>query len=346
MKAVTYQDVKNFQVIEVPDPVVQDPTDVVVRITRAAICGSDLHLYHGTIPGMLPGAIVGHEYTGVVDAIGSQVRGLAIGNRVVGTFHIACGLCPSCRRGNFHQCSNGGVLGYGLAFGNLNGTQAEYVRVPYGDVNLRKIPDGMDDEKALFCGDILTTAYGAVRNAGINPGETVAVIGAGPVGIMVVLSALTLGASRVLSIDLMAERAHMAAEYGAIPIVSSEVNPVRKVLELTGGEGADVVIEAVGGSRTLEMAFQLVRGGGRISAVGVTAEEELKFPLMSALTRDLTFRIGVANIHRDIDATLSLVAAGRIDPTVVVSHRMSLDEASEGYRLFHDRIASKVIVTP
>lgn len=345
MKAVTFQGVQNIQVERVDDPSILDPADAILRITTAAICGSDLHLYHGHIPGMLPGMVIGHEYVGVVEEVGAQVRAFRPGDRVVGTFHVGCGKCLSCRRGDFHQCQYGGVLGYGMAFGNLNGTQAEYARIPYADHSLRKVPDGLTDEQALFSGDILTTAYGAVMNSGLKPGETVAVIGCGPVGMMAIQSAFALGAARVIAIDLMRERTEMAATVGAIPVWSAQVNPVSRINELTHGEGVDVAIEAVGGSATIRLAFDLVRGGGRISAIGVTAEETFEFPLVTSLAKDITFRVGVANIHRDIDTTLALVQSGRIDPTVVVSHRLPLDQAAEGYRLFANREASKVLLT-
>jgi threonine dehydrogenase-like Zn-dependent dehydrogenase len=345
MKAVTFQGVQTISVERVEDPSILDPADAILRITTASICGSDLHLYHGHIPGMLPGMIIGHEYVGVVEEVGPQVRAFRPGDRVVGCFHVGCGQCMSCRRGDFHQCQYGGVLGYGMAFGNLNGTQAEYARIPYADYTLRKVPEGLTDEQALFSGDILTTAYGAVMNSGLKPGETVAVIGCGPVGIMAIQSALALGAARVIAIDLMKERTDMAAKLGAIPVWSAQVNPVSRVNELTHGEGVDVAIEAVGGSATIRLAFDLVRGGGRISAIGVTAEETFAFPLVTSLAKDITFRVGVANIHRDIDTTLALVQSGRIDPTVVVSHRLPLDQASEGYRLFASREASKVLLT-
>jgi threonine dehydrogenase-like Zn-dependent dehydrogenase len=331
---------------DVPLPELQDPSDAIVRVTLAAICGSDLHLLHGTVPGVLPGTVIGHEYVGVVEEVGAQVRSFKKGDRVVGAFHVACGVCPACRRRDFHQCHFGGVLGYGLGFGNLQGTQAEYARIPFADVTLRTVPERLSDEMALFSGDILTTAYGAVVNSGLRPGESVAVIGCGPVGLMAVQSALALGAGRVMAIDLMRERTALAERLGAIPVVASECNPVSRVNELTGGEGADVVIEAVGGSRTILMAFDMVRGGGRISAVGVTSEETFQMPLMTSLVKDITFRVGLANIHRDIDATLALVAGGRIDPTVVVSHRLPLSEAVEGYRLFDQRQATKVLLYP
>ncbi|PSR33786.1 MAG: alcohol dehydrogenase [Sulfobacillus benefaciens] len=346
MNAVTFHGAGDFRYSSVDPPNLQDSQDVLVQVKEAAICGSDLHLYRGHIPGIMPGTVVGHEFTGIVVEVGSGVRQFRSGDRVVGTFHVACGICLACRRGDYHQCAQGGVLGYGMAFGNLGGSQAEFVRIPWGDVNLRKIPDGLSDEKAIFCGDILTTAFGAVKNARVTPGETVAVIGAGPVGQMAVMSALVMGAAKVLVIDLIPDRLAMAETLGARAINSSTSNPVRRVFQETAGDGADVVIEAVGGSTTLELAFQLVRGGGRISAIGVTAESELKFPLMTALTRDLTFRIGLANIHRDIDHTLALVANGRVDPTVVVSHRLPLSQASHGYQLFDQRQATKVLLIP
>ncbi|MGI6126901.1 MAG: alcohol dehydrogenase family protein [Planifilum sp.] len=344
MKAVTFHGVGDVRVETMPDPEILEPTDAIIRVETAAICGSDLHLYHGTIPGLLPGSIIGHEYVGVVEETGSQVRGFRKGDRVVGAFHVACGTCPMCRRDLYHQCANGGVFGYGVAFGNLQGTQAEYARIPYADETLRRVPEGLTDEQALFSGDILTTAYGAVVNSGLKPGETVAVIGCGPVGIMAVQSALAMGASRVFAIDLLKERTALAEKLGAIPVPARDVNPVAQITRMTDGEGTDAVIEAVGGSKTIQLAFELVRGGGRISAIGVTAENTFDYPLMNSLTKDITFRIGLANIHRDIDTTLALVRSGRIDPTVVISHRLPLEQAPEGYRLFDQRKANKVIL--
>jgi threonine dehydrogenase-like Zn-dependent dehydrogenase len=345
VKAVTFENIGKVSVTDVPEPELHDDEDVIVRITTCAICGSDLHLLHGDIP-MLPGDTCGHEYTGVIEATGPAVRGFNIGDRVVGAFHTACGRCRACRRGEHHQCVTAGVLGYGPVFGALNGTQAELARIPHADVNLRAIPDGLDDEKALFCGDILTTAYGAVRNAHLQPGETVAVLGCGPVGIMAVQSAFAQGAGQVIAIDLVAERVALAASLGAVGIDSSQFNPVRRVQELTDGDGADVVIEAVGGPRTILLSFDLVRPGGRISVVGVTNAETLEYPLRECTIKDVSFRSGQANIHRDIDTTLKLVSSGRIDPSVVISHRLNLSDAVEGYRLFDTRQASKVILTP
>ncbi|NMP24852.1 alcohol dehydrogenase catalytic domain-containing protein [Sulfobacillus harzensis] len=344
MKAAQFWDLETVRIGDVAPPTIQDLDDVVVRVTTAAICGSDLHLYRGDIPGIKPGTVLGHEYVGRVEAVGPRVKTVQVGDRVVGTFHVACGLCSLCRLGQFHQCQRGGVLGYGMAFGDYPGAQAEWVRVPWGDVNLRRIPDAMADDSALFAGDIFTTAYGAVKNANLAPGESVAVIGAGPVGLMAVMAAQTLGAGVVYSIDRDTVRAEQASAFGARPVPSDRTNPVRRILKDTGGLGVDVVIEAVGGPTTLSLAFQLVRGGGRVSALGVTAEAHWDYPLMTALTRDISFRVGLANIHRDIDEVLRLLASGRVDPTQVISHRLPLEDAAEGYRLFHQQMATKVVL--
>jgi threonine dehydrogenase-like Zn-dependent dehydrogenase len=346
MKGVTLHEPGLVRVEEVPVPDLLAPTDALVRVTLTAICGSDLHLYHGTIPGVEPGSVIGHEYAGVVEAVGAAVRSVRPGDRVTGSFHVACGSCPDCGTLRFHQCSSGGILGYGALFGNLAGTQAEYARIPYADVTLRRLPVGLTDEKALFAGDVLATAYGAVSNTNLMPGETVAVIGCGPVGLMAVQSAVALGAGRVLAIDLDESRLALAERFGAEPVVASRGDPVAAVNRMTGGAGADVVIEAVGGARTILLAFDLARGGGRIAAVGVTNEEQFPFPLTAALMKDLTFRIGMANVPRHIDAVIELVAEGRIDPSAVVSHRLPLSAAPEGYRLFDRREATKVLLFP
>ncbi len=343
MKAVTVHGHEEIRVEEVPDPRPSAARDAIVRVELSGICGSDLHIYNGEIPGVTPGSVIGHEYVGVVEDTGDGVRRFETGDRVVGPFHIACGECRACRRGDHHQCDRGGVLGYGLAFGDLPGAQAERVRIPFADVNLRRLPEDLDAADALLCGDILTTAFGAVRNAGISAGETVAVIGCGPVGLCAVQCCRLLGAARTLALDLVEDRANRAAALGAIPIASQRVNPVARVAELTDGDGADAVIEAVGGPATLELAFDLVRGGGRISAVGVSAAETFDYPLLNSMTKDVTFRVGLANIHRDIDATLALVAAGRVDTDAVISDRVPLDDAPEAYRRFAERRSMKIL---
>jgi 2-desacetyl-2-hydroxyethyl bacteriochlorophyllide A dehydrogenase len=345
MKAVTFEDVGAVRVSDVPEPELLEAGDAIVKITRCAICGSDLHLYHGEIP-MLPGDTCGHEFTGEIVDAGTGVGKFKRGDRVVGAFHTACGACKACQRGEYHLCVGSAVYGFGPIYGSLNGTQAEFARVPNADLNLRAIPPSLSDEKALFAGDILTTAYGAARNAGVQAGDTVAVIGCGPVGIMAVQSAFALGASRVLAVDLLESRVQLAASFGATPVNSGQTDPVGAVMRLTDGEGADAVIEAVGGPRTLLLAFELVRAGGRVAAVGITAAQSFEYPLTQAITKDVTFRIGLANIHRDIDIVLGLLEAGKLNPEAVISHRLALSEAAEGYKLFDSRQASKVVLLP
>jgi threonine dehydrogenase-like Zn-dependent dehydrogenase len=345
MKAVTFQDIAQMRVSDIPEPELVEPGDAIVQVTRCAICGSDLHLYHGEIP-MMPGDTCGHEFTGVIVDSGAEVSRFKRGDRVVGTFHTACGACRACGRGEYHLCQESAVYGFGPIYGSLGGTQAEFARIPMANINLRAIPEGMADESALFAGDILTTAFGATRNAGVGAGDTVAIIGCGPVGIMAVQSAFALGAARVFAVDLVEERVQLAASLGAIAVNSSLSDPVGAIMRLTDGEGADAVIEAVGGPRTILLAFELVRPGGRVAAVGISAASSFEYPLTQALTKDVTFRIGLANIHRDIDETLSLIAAGTVDPTLVISHRLALEDAAEGYELFSNRVASKVILIP
>lgn len=346
MRAVTWHGREDVRVEDVPDPEIAAPDDVLLRVERTAVCGSDLHVYRNEIPGVLPGTVMGHEFVGTVEETGPDVRRFSAGDRVVGPFHVACGRCPACRRSEYHQCEESGVYGYGMAFGDLSGAQAELLRVPHGDVNLWRVPEEMAPESALFAGDILSTAHGAVRRAELRPGETCAVIGCGPVGLLVVECARLFGASRVFALDLVEGRVEAAAARGAVGIHSGSVNPVARVQELTGGEGADVVVEAVGGPETLQLAFDLVRGGGRISAVGITAAETFEYPLMTSLVRDLTFRVGMANVHREMDAVLELMAAGRIDPTRLVSHHLPLEEAPEAYRAFADHEATKILLEP
>ncbi|ADW22286.1 alcohol dehydrogenase family protein [Thermus scotoductus] len=343
MRAILFQGKGQVAVGEVPKPTLKDPGDVLVRITLAAICGSDLHIYHGAIP-MLPGSSLGHEFVGVVEAVGEGVQSLKPGDRVVGPFHVACGACRACRRGEFNLCEKRGVYGYGPLMGNLPGAQAEWLLVPYGDVNLRKLPEKLSEERAIFAGDILSTAFGGLVQGGLRPGERVAVIGAGPVGLMAVESALALGASKVLVLDRVKDRLEMAEAIGAIPIHVERENPKRRVLEETQDEGADLVVEAVGGEATVALAFELVRPGGRISALGVTTTTTFPFPLNSALVRDLTFRIGLANVHHYIDQVLALLEADRLKPERVISHVLPLEEAPRGYELFDRKEARKVLL--
>lgn len=345
MKAVVYHGPRDFRVESIADPKIEQPKDAIVKITNVAICGSDLHIYHGDMP-QTKGMPVGHEYVGVVEQVGPGVSGFKQGDRVVGSFNIACGTCYNCRHGLWHQCKAGGVLGYGPAMGNLPGVQAEYGRIPYADQNLRKIPDGVDEKKALFCGDNLSTVFGALKNVGFQPGESVAIIGCGPIGLQAILCAVALGAGTVVAIDMVADRLKQAEDFGAKTINAASDNVAEKARQLTQKRGFNIVVEAVGGPKTLETAFAIVGQGGRISAVGVSNALSFNFPLLKALTWDLTFRTGLANIHRDIDETLELVSSGRIDPSRVLSHQVPLADAVQAYEMFDKRQATKIFLVP
>ncbi|BBL93419.1 dehydrogenase [Thermus thermophilus] len=343
MRAVVFQGKEQVAVGEVPPPSIQHPLDALVRVHLAGICGSDLHLYHGKIP-LPPGSVLGHEFVGQVEAVGEGLVDLKPSDWVVGPFHVACGTCRYCRRGQFNLCERGGVYGYGPMFGNLQGAQAELLRVPFAQVNLRKLPPGLAPERALFAGDILSTAYGGLLNGRFQPGDRVAVIGAGPVGLMAVEAALALGASKVMVIDKVEERLRRAEALGAIPIHAERENPVRRARAETEDEGPDLVLEAVGGPATLALALEMVRPGGRVSAVGVDNAPTFPFPLASALVKDISFHIGLANVHRHIDSVLNLLASGKLQPERIVSHRLPLEEAPQGYALFDRKEALKVLL--
>jgi threonine dehydrogenase-like Zn-dependent dehydrogenase len=343
MKAVTFTGTRQVRVADVAEPKVQEPHEAIVRINTAAICGSDLHLYHGRLTGVEPGTIIGHEYVGIVEEVGSQVSSIRPGDRVVGSFHTACGHCWYCRQKLYSQCVHCCLFGCGTRFGNLPGTQAELARIPHADFTLHPVPDDLSDEQALFAGDILSTAYFCAERGNIQPGDTVAVVGCGPVGLCVIQCAKVFGAARVIALDMVPARLQMAKDLGADPVDVGE-NPIKAVKALTGNRGADVVLEAVGSEATLKLAFQLARGFGTISAAGVFTEEALPFPAGRSFAKDLTLRVGMANVPAQFHAVLELLRAGRIDPTMLITHTLSLNEAPYGYDLFDRKEAVKVIL--
>jgi alcohol dehydrogenase len=345
MKAVTYRDVGDFRVTEVPAPRLSGSRDALVRITLGAICGSDLHIYHGNVP-IQEGAVIGHEFVGVVDEIGSEVQSLRPGDRVVAPFYAACGQCRHCRRGWWSQCEHKATFGHGSFFGGLGGGQAEYVVVPDADLNLAPIPEGVSDEQAIFVGDILATGFFAAERAEIRPGDTLAVVGAGPVGLMAVMCAQLFGPARLFAIDMVDSRLEVAQELGAIPLDSRAVNPQMEIQRHTAGAGADSVLECVGHLSAIETALNCVRGGGTVSSVGVPSAVTGDFPYMDFWMRDLTYRAGWANVHAYLRPLLELIAAGRLRPERIISHRMPLDQAREAYRLFESREATKVVLRP
>jgi threonine dehydrogenase-like Zn-dependent dehydrogenase len=346
VKAVVFKGVDSLAVEEVPEPRIEEPGDAVVRITAAGICGSDLHFLHGKAP-LSPGDTIGHEGTGVVEQVGPMVRRFRPGDRVVIAFDIVCGDCWYCRHGQTALCDHFRMLGGGAFGGNLVGAQAERVRVPVADVNLLSIPDGMEDERALFVGDILTTGYYGTAIARIGPEDTVAVVGAGPVGFFCVQSAHVHGARRVLALDRMEDRLALAEKFGAIPVNVDESHPQMAVSELTDGRGADVVIEAVGHPSAYETAVDVVRGGGTISVVGVFVSEQVQVPLGVYWARAVRVLFaGICPVHAWWERAMEAVRTGAIDPLPIISHFLSLEDAVRGYELFDSREATKVVLKP
>ncbi len=346
MKGVAFYGPRDVRVEEVPKPEMEEPNDVLLRIDKAAICGTDLHPYHGRLE-IEEGFVLGHEYLGTIEDKGAGVTQFDEGDRVVGSFFVSCGKCWFCRRGIFMKCIAIRVFGLGMAFGDLSGAQSEYIRVPEADLTLRKIPETkLDDEDFLFVGDILTTGYDAVRKAGMQPGDVVAVVGCGPVGLCTLMAARALGAGRVVGIDLVPERLKIAEQLGAIPVNPKENDPEDVVRDMTEWRGADVVVDAVGHESALASTFSLVRQGGTISLPGMYVEDQATFPIGDMWLKNINIVTGVANIQGHMDELLELVRDGRIDPKVIISHRLSLDEAAKGYELFDNKEALKVVLDP
>jgi len=344
MRALTFQGKGTVRLDEVEKPTIRDPDDALVRITTTAICGSDLHLFHLRIP-IQPGAILGHEFVGVVEEVGAHVTRVKPGDRVVACFFTYCGHCSFCRRGWFSQCLSKGVFGNGENFGNLGGGQAEFCVAPLANQTLELIPEGVSDEQALFCGDILATGFFGADRAGIQPGDTVAVIGAGPVGLMAVMAANLFGPSQVFSVDMVESRLEVAQRLGATAINPAEGNTAKQIKKLTGF-GADRVIEAVGLAATIETALYSVRPGGTVAVVGVPELAEGNFPFMRVWWNDVTFTGGVCNVPAYMRQLLDLIAGGRLDPAQIVSHRMPLNDSVEAYRMFDAREATKILLAP
>jgi threonine dehydrogenase-like Zn-dependent dehydrogenase len=333
-------------VVDVAEPRIEDPRDALVRVTRSAICGSDLHALHGKLP-MEPGEMLGHEGVGVLEEVGPDVTRFRPGDRVAVAFDNVCGECWYCSRGESSLCSGLRNLGLGAAGGGLGGMQAELVRVPRADANLLPIPDEVDDEHALFIGDVLTTGYYGVALARPEPGESVAVVGCGPVGFFAVQAARVLGADPVVGIDPVPGRLDLVREQGARPVNPSEGDLKAAVREATGGRGVDVAVEAVGSLAGFEAARTVVRRGGRISVVGVYGDDTLEVRMNEYWIRGLKLLFaGICPVHGWWERAMDAVRAGDIDPVPLISHRLPLEEAAEGYELFGRRVATKVVLVP
>ena len=390
MKALCWHGKEDVRVDTVPDPTIQDPGDVVIRVTSTAICGSDLHLYDDLMPTMEKGDVLGHEFMGEVVAAGAGVRRLAVGDRVVVPFTISCGACWFCQRGLFSLCdtsnpnaemarkamgqSPAGLFGYSHMLGGFAGGQAEYVRVPYADVGPIKVPDHLVDEEVLFLSDILPTGWMAAENAEIEPGDTVAVWGCGPVGLFAIQSAWHLGAGRVIAIDRVPERLAMAAHLGPAETINFDDDDVYdRLMTMTSGRGPDRCIDAVGceahghGSldavvdrakmavnlatdrpHVLREAIRCCRKGGTLSVPGVYIGVVDKLPFGAAMNKGLTIRTGQTHVQRYLEPLLEKIVAGELKPAAIVTHRLPLDQAPEAYKTFRDKKDGcvKVVLKP
>ncbi|HWD64370.1 MAG TPA: alcohol dehydrogenase catalytic domain-containing protein [Solirubrobacteraceae bacterium] len=344
MRAVTFQAPNQVRVEERPEPELLAPDDAIVRIEASGICGSDLHIYHGRVQ-IAPGFTIGHEFMGTVVAAGDAVTRVAEGDRVLGCFHTACGTCFFCLRGDYHKCAEQRTFGHGAALGNLPGTQAEEALVPRANMTLRRVPEGVSNEVALFAGDVMGTGYHAVASSGVQPGDSVAVLGLGPVGLCAVQVARAAGAGPVIAIDTVAERLEMARRFGAIPVHLTEEQPREVVKGLTEKRGVDVAIDAVGHPDALDLAIRLARNAGTVNAIGVYAEPQTVH-MGLVWIKALALHAGVANVIAHVDRVLGMLAAGTLDPTPLVSAHMRLDDAEEAYRLYDRREALKIVLTP
>ncbi|SDH16544.1 2-desacetyl-2-hydroxyethyl bacteriochlorophyllide A dehydrogenase [Sinosporangium album] len=342
MRGVVYRAPGRIEVTELPMPAVKGPRDAVVRVTRSAICGTDLHPYRGEIPGFEAGTVLGHEFAGVVHEAGPEVP-FAVGQRVFASDVIACGRCGYCARGHHYQCAHVGLFGYASVVGEpVAGGQAEYVRVPYADLVLAATPDGVTDEQAVFVGDVLSTAYCAVRDSGATPGATVAVVGGGPVGLLCALCARLAGAAVIVAADPDPARRETLEAFGVRASDPAELS--RTLRELTAGRGADAVIEAVGSDTALRYALETAAPRATVAVVGAHHAEAMPFPSGLAFARELIVRFTVGDPIAVRANVLELIRAGRIDPSAVVSHRLPLEDAARAYRLSDRRQAFKTVL--
>ncbi|MFC3711098.1 zinc-dependent alcohol dehydrogenase [Sphingoaurantiacus capsulatus] len=389
MRAVTWQGRHDVRVDSVPDPEIVNPRDAIIKITSTAICGSDLHLYDGYIPTMRAGDILGHENMGEVVEVGPKST-LKKGQRVVIPFTISCGQCFHCTKLQYSACDNanpatmtdmsetlygypmGGAFGYAHLTGGYAGGQAEYLRVPYSDVGPIVIPDGLEDDKVLFLSDILPTGWQAAENAEIEPGDTVAVWGCGPVGLFAIQSALIMGAHRVIAIDHFPRRLELAKQLGAEILNYKDTNIREALFEMTGGIGPDACIDCVGMEThglgidnivdtvkahtflgtdrpaALRQAILACRKGGRVSIPGVYGGMADKFPLGALMEKGLTLRSGQTHVQKYADVLLEMIQDGKIDTTFLISHHASLEDGPAMYENWHDKQDeyTKIILKP
>ena len=343
MRAVASLGPENVQLIDAPEPVIEAPTDAIVRVSATALCGADLFPYHGHVPGFLDGTILGHEFVGVVESVGSTVATVEPGDRVVSNSTISCGRCTACRAGRSSQCPDRALFGYSGVYKQLHGGQADLVRVPVAERALKAIPDGVTDEQAVFVADMLPTGYSGFRRADLASGDVAVVVGCGTVGLMAILFAARV-ARTVIAVDEIAERRALAERFGATAV--SPDGAAGAISAATDGLGADGVIEAAGSPGALAAAIDFARGQGTISVIGAHFETEFPLDMGLMFERELTLRVTWGHGFDDRDRMVAMLAAGVIDPTPVISHRLPLADAAEAYRMFAAREATKVVLRP
>ncbi|CAL9504870.1 Alcohol dehydrogenase [Actinosynnema sp. ALI-1.44] len=344
MKAMVFHGPGQRSWEDVPDAALVEPTDAVVRVTAATICGTDLHILKGDVPEVAPGRVLGHEAVGVVERVGAAVTGVEPGDRVLVSCISGCGRCAYCRTGSYGQCRGGG----GWVLGHLvDGTHAEYVRVPFADLSTHRLPDGVADADAVMLSDILPTAYEVgVRNGRVEPGQTVVVVGAGPIGLAAIETAKLYSPGRIVAVDLAGSRLEAAKRFGADVVVNATDDPLGVVAELTGGLGADVAIEAVGVPETFELCARLVRPGGRVANVGVHGRPAT-LHLEDLWIRNITITTGLVDTVSTPDL-LRMLTTGRLDASRFATHHFPLSEMDTAYDVFAragDTGALKVVLT-
>ena len=375
MKAIVYEGVKDVRVKDVKDPAIEKEDDIIVKVTSTAICGSDLHLIHGREPAMYPGYVLGHETMGIVEEAGKGVTRVKKGDRVIVPFPVACGHCCYCEHEEFSQCDNsnpngeaGGLFGYSDAYGGYAGGQAEYLRVPYANVGPVVVPEELSDEQVLFLTDILPTSRWGTEIGGVKPGDTVVVLGCGPVGLLTIKWCLFLGAKRVIAVDCVDYRLDHARSYG-VEVLNFEDydNTGMEIKELTHG-GADVVIDCVGmdgkmsrmekveaalkmqaGSKSaIEISSEAVRKCGTVAMLGVYGGRYNMFPLGNFFARNITLRMGQCPAQRYVRPILELIQQGKFDATDIITHRLSLSEGEHAYTIFDRKEDNciKVVLKP
>jgi alcohol dehydrogenase len=354
MKAAIYYGAGDVRCGEVPDPKIQEPTDVILRTRTTSICGSDLYIYNGQMDTIVKKGhtTLGHEIVGVVEEVGKEVTRFKKGDRVTFPYSVSCGYCYFCRLGQTAHCSTSqkAIYGYGVAFGDLGGSQAQYVRVPMADAHLEHVPESISDEQGLFLSCNLPAALFAIESGQIQPGDQVVVLGCGPTGLLVLQLAAQLSPAKLIAIDAIPHRLERARELGATHVLNFEKeNVVERVMELTEGRGADVVLEVAGQGPAFKTALSLARPGGTISGIGVYVEQDFGISLFDMYFKNLTIRLnGFANAKMRMWRAAQLIERGKIDPSRLLSHTFSLEEVDKAYKTFATRSdgALKMLIRP